>query len=163
MKFLPIRVSRPVSPVTIVRSILTVLGASVIRPSVVHIHAVGSTLVASLARSFGLNVVVTHRGPGYDREKYRRQSTIIPDGGPLPALYFRKDVLDIWDLEAKKCVLLVSRFSPEKRHLDLIEALEKSETGVYTLALVDGANRLAARLDDCLGQPWTVGARAEML
>ncbi|GBC60923.1 glycosyl transferase [Desulfonema ishimotonii] len=40
------------------------------RPDVLHIHGVGPALVAPLGRLFGLNVVVTHHGPDYDREKW---------------------------------------------------------------------------------------------
>lgn len=54
----------------IVHSILAVFRAAVIRPDVVHIHAVGPSLVVPLARILGLKVVVTHHGPDYDREKW---------------------------------------------------------------------------------------------
>src|SRR5574338_494602 len=42
----------------------------VVRPDVLHIHAVGPALVTPLARLLGLRVVVTHHGADYDREKW---------------------------------------------------------------------------------------------
>jgi starch synthase len=37
-----------------------------------HIHAVGPSLLVPIARLFGLKVVMTHHGPDYDRQKWGR-------------------------------------------------------------------------------------------
>lgn len=42
------------------------------RPDVLHIHAVGPSLMVPLARLLGLRVVVTHHGYDYDRDKWGR-------------------------------------------------------------------------------------------
>lgn len=47
-----------------------VLYAAVRRPDILHIHAVGPSLMVPLARLFGLKVVVTHHGYDYDRQKW---------------------------------------------------------------------------------------------
>ena len=57
---------------TFVHSFLAVLMAVFKRPDVLHVHAVGPALFVPLARLAGLNVVVTHHGPDYDREKWAR-------------------------------------------------------------------------------------------
>ncbi|MBB3944396.1 glycosyltransferase involved in cell wall biosynthesis [Rhizobium skierniewicense] len=44
--------------------------ARLLNPDIVHIHAVGPSLVAPLARLLGLRVVFTHHGYDYDREKW---------------------------------------------------------------------------------------------
>lgn len=44
--------------------------ARFLHPDIVHIHAVGPSLVAPLARILGLRVVFTHHGYDYDREKW---------------------------------------------------------------------------------------------
>lgn len=44
--------------------------AAVRRPDILHIHAVGPSLMVPLARLFGLKVVVTHHGYDYDRQKW---------------------------------------------------------------------------------------------
>ena len=53
----------------LVHTFMGVLYAAVLRPDVVHIHAVGPSLFVPLAKLFGLNVVVTHHGQDYLRRK----------------------------------------------------------------------------------------------
>jgi glycosyltransferase involved in cell wall biosynthesis len=55
---------------TAVHTLLGVLYAAVKRPDVLHLHAVGPSLLAPLARLFGLRVVITHHGADYEREKW---------------------------------------------------------------------------------------------
>lgn len=161
----------------ILHSILAVVKAAFIRPDVVHIHAVGPSLVVPLARLLGLRVVVTHHGPDYDREKWNalargilrlgewcgmkfsnerivispvieelvRQrfgvaSTIIPNGVRLPSLDAGISALEKFGLRSGQYVLLVSRFVPEKRHIDLIDAFERAAVGDLKLALVGDAD-----------------------
>jgi glycosyltransferase involved in cell wall biosynthesis len=54
----------------LIHSFLGVLYAAVVRPDVLHLHAVGPAYVAPIARLFGLKVVVTHHGPDYERDKW---------------------------------------------------------------------------------------------
>ncbi len=54
----------------ILHSTLAVLWCALRRPDVVHIHGIGPSLVAPLARLFGLRVVTTHHGTDYDRAKW---------------------------------------------------------------------------------------------
>jgi glycosyltransferase involved in cell wall biosynthesis len=53
-----------------IHSVLGVLYAANARPRILHIHAVGPSLVAPLARLAGLAVVTTHHGEDYNREKW---------------------------------------------------------------------------------------------
>ena len=55
---------------TIFHTMLGTLYAALVRPELLHIHAVGPALFAPLARLFGLRVIVTHHGADYDREKW---------------------------------------------------------------------------------------------
>jgi glycosyltransferase involved in cell wall biosynthesis len=55
---------------TAVHTLLGVLYAAVVRPDVLHLHAVGPGLLAPLARLLGLRVVITHHGADYEREKW---------------------------------------------------------------------------------------------
>jgi glycosyltransferase involved in cell wall biosynthesis len=57
---------------TIVHSFLGVLAAAWRRPDVLHVQAIGPALVVPLARLLGLQVVVTHHGADYEREKWGR-------------------------------------------------------------------------------------------
>ena len=54
----------------IVHSLLSVLKAKRLKPDVVHIHAIGPSLVTPFARLLGMKVVTTHHGPDYDRDKW---------------------------------------------------------------------------------------------
>ncbi len=54
----------------LIHSILGVLYASFKRPDILHIHAIGPSLVVPLARIFWLKVVITNHGPDYDRQKW---------------------------------------------------------------------------------------------
>jgi glycosyltransferase involved in cell wall biosynthesis len=70
-----IRLRRLWSPRTsgleaLVHSLLGVLYAACSRPDILHVHAVGPSIVTPLARLLGLRVVVTHHGPDYNRDKW---------------------------------------------------------------------------------------------
>ncbi len=55
----------------IIHTFLGVLYAGFVRrPDVLHIQAIGPSLMTPLARLLGLRVVVTHHGPDYDRQKW---------------------------------------------------------------------------------------------
>lgn len=54
----------------LVHTLIGVLYASVKRPDVLHIHAIGPGLFTPLARAAGLRVVVTHHSQNYDNEKW---------------------------------------------------------------------------------------------
>lgn len=54
----------------IVHTFLTLLKAWWHCPDVVHIHAIGPSLLTPLAMLMGLKVVVTNHGPDYDRQKW---------------------------------------------------------------------------------------------
>lgn len=63
---------RSTSTEALTHSFLSVLYAAVTRPRVVHIHAVGPSMVIPFARMLGLKVVTTHHGEDYNREKWGR-------------------------------------------------------------------------------------------
>lgn len=56
----------------IVHSTVAVFKARSMHPDLIHIHAVGPSLVIPLARLLGLRVVATNHGPDYDRQKWGR-------------------------------------------------------------------------------------------
>ena len=156
-----------------VHTLLGVLYAGIMRPDILHIHAIGPAMFTPLARLIGLRVVVTHHGPDFDREKwgkfaswllrmgekwgmlyanqrivisnvirqlvidmYGLDSVVIPNGVALPVIPESMDTLYKFSLVPRKYILLVSRFVPEKRHLDLIEAFVQSGLSGWKLVLV---------------------------
>ena len=74
------------------------------------------------------------------RSRYGRESTIIPNGVPLPDLNADDAMLTRFDLKPNRYILLVSRFVPEKRHADLIDAFEQARLRGWKLALVGDAD-----------------------
>jgi glycosyltransferase involved in cell wall biosynthesis len=54
----------------IVHTFLSVVRARLWRADIVHIHAIGPSLLVPFARILGLKVVMTNHGPDYDREKW---------------------------------------------------------------------------------------------
>lgn len=61
----------------IAHTLLTLAKAGKYRPDVVHIQAVGPSLLTPLARLLGYRVVVTNHGPDYDRQKWGKTAKII--------------------------------------------------------------------------------------
>jgi glycosyltransferase involved in cell wall biosynthesis len=53
-----------------VHSLLGVVYAAFSRPDVLHVHAIGPSVVVPIARLFGLKTVMTHHGMDYEREKW---------------------------------------------------------------------------------------------
>ena len=70
VKILPIWAPRRKSLETILHTALGVLVAARHRPDVLHIHAVGPSLMVPFARLLGMRVMVTHHGYDYDRGKW---------------------------------------------------------------------------------------------
>jgi glycosyltransferase involved in cell wall biosynthesis len=75
-RVVPIWSPKGQSTEAIVHSLLGLLYAAWRRPRVVHVHAVGPSLVVPVARMLGLRVVVTHHGEDYNREKWGRAAKL---------------------------------------------------------------------------------------
>jgi glycosyltransferase involved in cell wall biosynthesis len=73
-------------------------------------------------------------------ERYRLDADVIPNGAALPEMPHTTAALDRFALTAGRYILLVSRFAPEKRHLDLIEAFARAGLTDWKLVLVGDAN-----------------------
>ena len=54
----------------IVHTFLAVLYSGLKRPDILHIHAIGPSVLTPLAKLLGLKVVVTNHGSDYDRQKW---------------------------------------------------------------------------------------------
>lgn len=61
----------------IVHTFLALLKAYKYGPDIVHIHAIGPSLLTPFARLLGYRVVVTNHGPDYDRQKWGNSAKII--------------------------------------------------------------------------------------
>jgi glycosyltransferase involved in cell wall biosynthesis len=72
--------------------------------------------------------------------RYGLKTVTIPNGVKIQKLVEDSSLLTRFKLQPRKYVLLVSRFVPEKRHLDLIDAFETAEVEGFKLALVGGSH-----------------------
>lgn len=72
--------------------------------------------------------------------KYKLESELIPNGVELPGFSATRDALHQFGLEPRRYVLMVSRFVPEKRHADLIEAFSQANLPGWKLVLVGGSD-----------------------
>ncbi len=58
-----------------------VLKARRMKADILHIHAVGPSIAVPFARMLGLNVVMTHHGPDYDRKKWGKLARTVIETG----------------------------------------------------------------------------------
>ena len=70
VKLLDVYAPRQKSLEAIIHTTLAVLRARAMSPDIVHIHAVGPSIVMPLARLLGMRTVMTNHGPDYDRKKW---------------------------------------------------------------------------------------------
>lgn len=79
----------------IVHTFISLLKARCYCPDVVHIHAIGPSLLAPLARVMGLKVVVTNHGPDYDRQKWGKVARFMLRLGEKMGGLFANEVIVI--------------------------------------------------------------------
>jgi alpha-maltose-1-phosphate synthase len=70
------------------------------RPDILHIHAIGPSLLVPLARLLGFKVVMTNHGPDYDRQKWGRLAKGILRLGELVGSRFATEVIAISEVIA---------------------------------------------------------------
>ena len=90
------------------------------------------------------------------REKYQRESNIIPNGVVLPTIPESDGTLQHFSLGSGKYALLVSRLVPEKRHLDLISAFATARPAGWKLVLVGDTEKKDRYVESVLEQAQTV-------
>ncbi|WP_414829909.1 glycosyltransferase family 4 protein [Alteromonas sp. H39] len=65
----------------------------VVKPDVLHIHAIGPALFTPLAKLLGMTVVVTHHGADYDRQKWNRFAKKLLRTGESMAVRFADSIV----------------------------------------------------------------------
>lgn len=79
----------------IVHTFLAVIEARRMHTDIVHIHAIGPSLMAPFARLLGLKVVTTHHGPDYDRQKWGGFAKFMLKVGERMGATFSNEVIVI--------------------------------------------------------------------
>ena len=86
---------RKTSLEAIVHTFLAAVKARRMNPDVLHIHAVGPSLMTPLARLLGMKTVVTNHGPDYERQKWRRLARFMLKTGERMGAKFANAVIVI--------------------------------------------------------------------
>jgi glycosyltransferase involved in cell wall biosynthesis len=79
----------------VIHTFKAVLKAKRLHADIIHIHAVGPTVLTPLARLLGLKVVFTHHGPDYERKKWGKAAKIILKFGERMGCMFANEVIVI--------------------------------------------------------------------
>lgn len=79
----------------ILHTFLAVIEAKRLHADIVHIHAIGPSLMAPFARLLGLKVVTTHHGPDYDRQKWGKFAKMMLKAGERMGAKFSNEVIVI--------------------------------------------------------------------
>lgn len=124
---------------------LSVIRARRMKPDILHIHAIGPSLMVPLARLLGMKVVTTNHGPDYDRGKWGRLAKAVLRTGERWGARRSHEVIVISQVIAD---ILADRYGRKDTHLiyngvpvpkraadsDYIECLGL-ERGRYVVAL----------------------------
>ncbi|MDR2475594.1 MAG: glycosyltransferase family 4 protein [Bacteroidales bacterium] len=65
------------------------------KADILHIHAIGNTLMAPVARALGLRVIMTHHGPDYDRQKWGRLAKLALKAGEYMGAKYANSIIVI--------------------------------------------------------------------
>lgn len=93
----------------IIHTFLAVLQARAMNPDVLHIHAIGPSLLTPFARLLGMKVVTTNHGPDYDRGKWGRMAKWVLRTGERMGTRFANRVIVISQLIADNLANLYGR------------------------------------------------------
>jgi glycosyltransferase involved in cell wall biosynthesis len=79
----------------ILHTFVSLLKARTFNPDVVHIHAIGPSLLTPVARLLGYRVVITNHGPEYDRQKWGKVAKSVLRLGEKVGGIFANEVIVI--------------------------------------------------------------------
>lgn len=91
----------------LVHTFIAILRGRLLNPDVVHIHAIGPSLLTPFARLMGLKAVVTNHGPEYNRHKWGTIAKFVLQLGEKIGAMFANEVIAvssvIRDIIREKC------------------------------------------------------------
>lgn len=95
IKFVHLWCPKAKSLEAIIHSLLGAIIARFYSPDILHIHAIGPATVTPLARLLGLNVVLTHHGPDYERQKWGKLAKYVLRFGEKMGVRYANKVIAI--------------------------------------------------------------------
>lgn len=128
----PVRCPRTKVFEAIIHSIKAVFAAKKIKPDLVHIQAIGPSLVAPLARLFGMKVIVTNHGPDYERAKWGRAAKFFLKLGEFLGIKFANSVICISEVIKKRLSSSYGRIAAVIPNGVDISEIPSSDNGILT-------------------------------
>jgi len=95
IKFIHLWCPRKKSLEAIIHTLLGTLRTKRLSPDILHIHAIGPSLLTPLAKLSGLRVVMTHHGPDYERAKWGKLAKIMLKKGEKFGVLYSDTVIAI--------------------------------------------------------------------
>lgn len=98
VKLIDVYAPRKKSFEAIVHTFLALLKARSLHPDIVHVHAVGPSLLIPMARLLGMRTVMTNHGPDYDRQKWGRLAKRVLRSGERLGSKWSNSIIVISDV-----------------------------------------------------------------
>lgn len=95
VKLIDVDAPRKKSIEAIVHTFRAIIKARSLRPDILHVHAIGPSLMIPFARLLGLRVVMTNHGPDYDRQKWGSLAKFVLKSGERMGTRFANRVIVI--------------------------------------------------------------------
>lgn len=116
----------------IIHTILAVLYAKKTNADILHIHAIGPSLLVPFAKMVGLKVVVTHHGADYDRKKWNKAAKYMLRKGEKYAAKYADKLIVISSKIKKDIAEKYGRTDTELIYNGVPEAIRRTTTGYIT-------------------------------
>ncbi len=95
VRLIDVAAPRKKSIEAIVHTFRAILKARSQKPDILHVHAIGPSIMIPMARMLGLKVVMTNHGPDYDRNKWGRLAKMVLRTGERLGTRFANRVIVI--------------------------------------------------------------------
>lgn len=116
----------------IIHTILAVLYAKKAKADILHIHAIGPSLLVPFAKMLGLKVVVTHHGADYDRKKWNKAAKYMLRKGEKYAAKYADKLIVISSKIKKDIAEKYGRTDTELIYNGVSEAIRRTTTEYIT-------------------------------
>lgn len=116
----------------IIHTILAVLYAKKAKADILHIHAIGPSLLVPFAKMLGLKVVVTHHGADYDRKKWNKAAKYMLRKGEKYAAKYADKFIVISSKIKKDIAEKYGRTDTELIYNGVPEAIRRTTTEYIT-------------------------------
>ncbi len=116
----------------IIHTFLAVLYAKKAKADILHIHAIGPSLLVPFAKMLGLKVVVTHHGADYDRKKWNKAAKYMLRKGEKYAAKYADKLIVISSKIKKDIAEKYGRTDTELIYNGVPEAIRRTTTEYIT-------------------------------